>query len=69
MDIKLNFSYYASIMLDAFKDLLCSNYAGIIDLGQLVSRPHVQQKQSRAGGVISGYLLRQCAKVKYAHVK
>ena len=24
MDIKLNLSYYASIMLDAFKDLLCS---------------------------------------------
>ena len=23
MDIKLNLSYYASIMLDAFKDLLC----------------------------------------------
>ena len=24
MDIKLNLPYYASIMLDAFKDLLCS---------------------------------------------
>ena len=24
MDIKLNVSYYASIILDAFKDLLCS---------------------------------------------
>ena len=24
MDIKLNLSYYASIMLDAFQDLLCS---------------------------------------------
>ena len=24
MDIKLNLSYHASIMLDAFKDLLCS---------------------------------------------
>ena len=24
MDIKLNLSYYASIMLDAFRDLLCS---------------------------------------------
>ena len=33
MDIKLNLSYYASIMLDAFKDLLCSDYAGIIGLG------------------------------------
>ena len=29
MDIKLNLSYYANIMLDAFKDL---NYAAIIGL-------------------------------------
>ena len=56
-----------SLMLS--KTCYAQNYAGIIDLGQLVSRPHVQQKQSRAGGVISGYLLRQCAKVKYAYVK
>ena len=25
-----NFSYYAGIMLNAFIDLLCSNYAGMI---------------------------------------
>ena len=36
MDIKLNLSYYASIMLDAFIDLLCSNYAGIIGLSLTV---------------------------------
>ena len=34
MDIKLNISYYASIMPDTFKDLYyAQNYAGIIDLG------------------------------------
>ena len=33
MDIKLNLSYSASIMLDAYRDLLCSDYyAGIIGL-------------------------------------
>ena len=36
MDIKLNLSYYASIMLDAFKDLAiyyAQIHAGIIGLG------------------------------------
>ena len=34
MDIKLNLSYYASNMLNAFRDLLyVQNYAGIIGLG------------------------------------
>ena len=33
MDIKLNASYYASIMLNAFKDVYYANYAGIIGLG------------------------------------
>ena len=64
MDIKLNLSYYASIMLDAFSDLLCSKLCWhIIGLGQLVSRPHVQQKQRQVGSVIIDYLLCQCAKV------
>ena len=34
MNIKLNASYYASIMLNAFKDVYyAQNYAGIIGLG------------------------------------
>ena len=33
MDIKLNISYYASIMLNAFETYCAQNYAGIIDLG------------------------------------
>ena len=34
MNIKLNPSYYASSMLDAFKDVYyAQNYAGIIGLG------------------------------------
>ena len=36
MDIRLKLSYYASITLDAFKDLAsyyAQNYAGIIGLG------------------------------------
>ena len=38
MDIKLNLSYYTSIMLDAFKDLyIMLNYAGIIVLGLISS--------------------------------
>ena len=38
MDIKLNLSHYASIMLDAFKDLLyAQNYAGMIGLGLVFS--------------------------------
>ena len=28
--ISKNYSYYAGIMLNAFSDLLCSNYAGMI---------------------------------------
>ena len=41
MDIKLNLSYYASIMHNAFKDLLfyAQNYANIIGLGILVASP------------------------------
>ena len=50
------------------KAFYAQNYAGIIGLGQLVSHPHVQQKQRWAGGVIIDYLLCQCAKVKYAYV-
>ena len=38
MDIKLNLSYYASIMPDAFKTYYAQNYAGIIGLGLVVAR-------------------------------
>ena len=48
------------------KTYYAQNYVGIISLDP---RPHVQKKQRRAGGVIIDYLLRQCTKVKYAHVK
>ena len=41
MDIKLNFnlSFYASIMLDAFKDLLCSKLCWHNRPGPSASRP------------------------------
>ena len=38
MDIELNLSHYVSIMLNAFRDLLCSKlYAGIINLALHIS--------------------------------
>ena len=35
---ELNPTYYASIILDAFNNLLCSNYAGIIGLGLIMHK-------------------------------